>query len=336
MAHPQDLYAVLGVDRKASDAEIRKAYRRLAKKHHPDVNPNNNAAAERFKEISAAYDVIGNPEKRKLYDEFGEASLHGGFDPNQARAYQRWASSRQGGGAPFGGMPQEFDLGDIFTEIFGGAPGSRRRRAGPRRGDDVSAVVEIDLAQAIAGSEVRLRVPTHEPCPTCGGNGGGRTPCRACGGRGVRATEDEVTVRIPPGADNGSHLRVRGRGGSGLGGGERGDLIIETRLRPHPYFRRTGLDLELTLPVTLAEAYDGATVTVPTPSGEVEMKLPPGSQTGNRLRLRGKGIARGEERGDLVVLVEVRLPEQRDPQLSRALREAEKLYPDSVRRGIRL
>ncbi len=234
MADAKDLYAVLGVPRTASDDEIRSAYRKLARKFHPDVNQGDKKAEERFKEISAANDILGDRDKRKLYDEFGEASLRSGFDAEQARNYQKWAGgfgsgggayargAGGGGGNPFsgfqgGGGAQEFEFGDIFGDLF--ERGARKQRS--QRGRDVTASVDIDLIQAIRGSEVHLRIPGRD---------------------------EPVTVRIPPGADDGSKLRVPGQGSPGASGQPPGDLLIETQVRPHPYFRRSGLDLSVTLP----------------------------------------------------------------------------------------
>jgi molecular chaperone DnaJ len=383
MADEKDLYAVLGVKKTATHDEIRKAYRKLARKHHPDVNPGNKAAEERFKEVSAAYDVLSSPDKRKLYDEFGTAGLREGFDPAKAREYQQWARSREatGGGAAPGGF--DFDLGDLFGDVFsgyGGGGAASRGRGGARAprarpGQDVVATVEVDLAQAIAGSEITVEVPTPEVCPECGGSGAdpaagsttcpdcggsGRKqavrgpmrmtttcptcggsgklsqPCPRCGGEGVVSQTETVKVRIPPGADDGSRLRVPGRGAAGVNGGPRGDLIIQTRVRPHPYFRRDGRDLHLRLPVTLAEAYEGASVEVPTPTGPVKLRIPPRSQQGAQMRLRGKGVRRGKEQGDLYVTLEVRLPERDDPRLREAFEAASAAYEKPVREGITL
>jgi curved DNA-binding protein len=323
MSDIKDPYAVLGVPRTATDDEIRSAYRKLARKFHPDVNQGDKKAEERFKEISAANDVLGDAEKRKLFDEFGEASLRSGFDAEQARNYQKWAGGfgggsgggagayarGAGGGNPFGGFQgggaQEFEFGDIFGDLF--ERGSRRQRS--QRGRDVTANVEIDLIQAIRGSEVQLRIPGRD---------------------------DTVTVRIPPGADNGSKLRVPGGGSPGAAGHPPGDLLIETVVRPHPYFRRSGLDLSVTLPVTLDEAYNGANVEVPTPDGMVNLRVPPHSQTGDRLRLKARGIQRGETRGDIYVDLQVRMPDKPDEKLAEALRNAKSAYSESLRDKIRL
>ncbi len=312
MADAKDPYSVLGVSRTASEDEIRKAYRKLARKFHPDVNAGNKQAEERFKEVSAANDILSDPEKRKLYDEFGDAALRSGFDAEQARHYQRWAGGMGGASgqrpSPFGGAASgggvEFEFGDIFGDLF--ERGQRRSR-GPQKGRDVVATVDIDLMQAIRGTEVQLRIP-------------GRA--------------EPVTVRIPPGADDGSKLKVAGQGSPGPAGA--GDLLIETRVRPHPYFQRHGLDLHLKLPVSIDEAYNGASIDVPTPDGHVSLRVPPQSQQSDKLRLRGKGIQRGSDRGDLYVELDVRLPDKANDALAEALKSAKASYSTPLRDGIRL
>jgi molecular chaperone DnaJ len=370
VADPEDLYGLLGVSRTASDDEIRRAYRKLARQHHPDVNPGDKGAEEQFKKISAAYDVLSDAEKRKAYDEFGAESLKSGFDPEKSRAYRRWSEGRSAAGQAGRGQPQEevpfdFDL----DELLGGFA---QRRA--RRPQEVVAEVELDFADALRGTELEARVPVPRSCPTCHGSGdkpgsevktcsacGGTgrvqavegpmrfmTPCRACGGDGKIGTpcptcagsgavagEERLRVRIPPGADDGSELRVRGKV-PGPPGTPPGDLVIRTRVRPHPHFRRQDLDLYLDLPVTLDEAYSGATVEAPTPDGPVKLKIPPRSQPGTRLRLKGKGVARGQARGDLFVDVDPRLPDESDDALAEALRGARNLYRRPVREGIEL
>jgi molecular chaperone DnaJ len=372
MASGKDIYAILGVARDASADEIRRTYRKLARKWHPDVNPGNPEAEERFKEISGAYEVLSDPDKRKLYDEFGEEGLAGGFDPERARAYRQWADARQTTAREGAEVPFEFDLGDLFGGMGGGGFDATPRQ---RPGRDVVVNVELDFVQALRGSEFQVTVPRATTCGTCGGSGdapgtvpevcdrcGGsgraqavrgpmrimsvctacrgtgrqRVACGTCGGTGAIAGEETVRVRIPPGADDGSELRVRGKGESGVGGGLPGDLVVVARVRPHPHFRRDGLDLELRLPVTLDEAYAGARIDVPTPDGPVQMKVPPRSHCSTRLRLRGKGVERGKQRGDLYVVLEVRMPEEGSEELERALQSAASLYRRPVREGIGL
>jgi molecular chaperone DnaJ len=379
MADATDYYALLGVARGASADEIKRAYRKLARKYHPDVNPGDKSAEEKFKEVSAAYDVLSSEDKRKLYDEFGSEGLRGGFDPEQARAYQRWtadrATSNAGGGVDEGEIPFDFDFGDLFgARAARGA--SRTRSAGfALAGEDLRATVSLDFVTALHGTQITVRTPAVVTCPTCvgsgeqpgsspetcpecngsgkrqiaqgplnlttvcprcGGDGKIHQPCSTCAGAGVVRTEQTVQVRIPPGADDGSELRVRGKGGPGAGGGPPGDLIIRTEVEPHPYFTRDGLDLTLRLPITVREAYSGATIAVPTPSGTVQMKVPPRAQSGSKLRLRGKGVTRGSDTGDLYVELQVRVPDSPDEALESALRESDKLYSKPPREEVRL
>lgn len=289
----ESLYDVLGVAKTATPDEIRSAYRKLARKYHPDVNPGDKKAEDRFKRVSAAYDVLGDEKKRAAYDEFGEASLQGGFDPEKAREYARWQGAQRRRAATFTDEgPIEFDFGDLFG-----------RARGPRRGADLHASIEIDLEQAIEGVEMTADIPGQGP----------------------------VRVRIPPGADTGSTLRVPGKGAPGAAGGPPGDLVIEVEVREHPRFRRDGLDLYLDLPVTLDEAYNGATVDIPVFGSTVKLKIPPRSQNRTKLRLRGKGVPRKDVRGDLIVELDVRMPDRPDPDLAEALRAARKAYSRPVR-----
>ena len=306
-----NLYETLGVKRDTSVEDIRKAYRKLAKKHHPDINPGNKAAEDRFKAVSAAYEVLSDPKRRAAYDEFGDAALQSGFDPARAREYARWQERQTAGGGfgggfggggpggsrPGGGGPIEFDFAELFN-----------RRRGPARGQDIHATFQMDLRQVVEGTEVSVDVPE----------------------------QGTVRVRIPPGADTGSVIRLPGKGAPGPRGGPPGDLVIETEVRPHPLIRRDGLDLYLTLPVTLDEAYNGASVDVPTFEGTVVLKIPPRSQNHARLRLRGKGIERKSTRGDFFVELDVRMPDQADDALAAALRAGNALYARPVREGLTL
>ena len=372
MADGTDYYATLEVSRSASKDEIKRQYRKLARKYHPDVNPGDKDAEEKFKQISGAYEVLSDDEKRRLYDEFGAEGLRGGFDPEQARAYQRWTSDRAASGGGEQDIPFDFDFGDLFGARGGG---SRRRSGFALAGEDLHATVRLDFVTALRGTLISVRVPAATTCPTCAGSGdqprskpetcpqcdgsgrvqlgqgpmkvtticprcGGdgkvHTPCSTCGGAGVVQTEQTVEIRIPPGADDGSGLRVRGKGGPGVGGGPAGDLLIRTEVEPHPYFTRDGLDLTLRLPITFREAYSGASVSVPTPSGNVQLKVPARSQNGSKLRLRGKGVKRGDTTGDLYVELQVRVPDGADDALEAALRETDALYAKPVREEIRL
>jgi molecular chaperone DnaJ len=374
MSDAMDYYAVLEVARTASADEIKKQYRKLARKHHPDVNPGNKQAEERFKQISAAYDVLSDDQKRKLYDEFGAEGLRGGFDPEQARAYQRYREQRTTSGAGEQDIPFDFDFGDLFGARERG--GRHRQREGfSLAGEDLQTTLKLDFVTALRGTQISVRTPAvttcatcagsgEEPgsaaeqcpecqgsgklqlgkgpmkvtavCPRCGGDGKVHHACPTCAGAGMLQTEQIVEIRIPAGADDGSELRVRGKGGPGIGGGPPGDLLIRTEVEPHPYFSRTGLDLSLKLPLTYREAYSGATISVPTPTGAVQMKVPPRAQSGSKLRLRGKGVTRGPNTGDLYVELQVQAPDRADEALEQALRESDALYTKNPREEIRL
>jgi molecular chaperone DnaJ len=376
MADATDYYATLGVARTASADEIKKQYRKLARKYHPDVNPGDKDAEEKFKQISTAYEALSHADKRKLYDEFGAEGLRGGFDPEQARAYQRWTEDRASSTAHEQEVPFDFDFGDLFgARQSTSSRRSRTQQGFSLAGEDLHATVTLDFVTALQGTRISVRTPAVSACPTCAGSGDapgtqpetcpecdgsgkvqlGKGPmkvttvcprcggdgkihqaCPTCGGAGMVQTEQTVEIRIPPGADDGSELRVRGKGGPGIGGGPPGDLLIRTEVEPHPYFTRDGLDLTLRLPITVAEAYSGATVSVPTPTGNVNMKIKPRSQTGSKLRLKGKGVTRGNSVGDLYVELQVRVPDREDEALENALRDTDKLYSQPLREEIRL
>ena len=288
----KDLYAILGVARTASADEIKKAYRKLARKHHPDVNPNDPQAEERFKEISAANDVLSDPARRARYDEFGMAGLQEGFDPEHARSYQRWSQGARR--SPFQhDFISEIDLEDLLRGHFGGGGAAR----GPQPGRDAEAEVKIEFLDAVNGGEVMLHFQ-------------GRDPLR---------------VRVPPGADEGTRVRLAGQGEPGRASGPRGDLYVTLHVREHPFFRREGDDLHLDLPVTLSELVLGAQVSVPTPTGPVQMKIAPHSPNGRRMRLREKGaLRRGGGRGDLYVNLSARLPSAESAESRKRLEEIAK------------
>src|SRR5579875_2693462 len=315
MATQKDLYAVLGVPRTASAEEIRKAYRKLARQHHPDVNPGNRQAEERFKEISFAYDVLGDPEKRRLYDEFGHEGLQPGFDPVRAREYRRWSESGRG-------------FADILNEMFGGAAHA------PASGQDIEHPLEIDFLDALRGTQTAVTIRRPAPCAPCGGSGRqGRRACTACGGTGTVEQRERLTVKIPPGVDDGARLRVAGKGGVSPSGGPPGDLYFVVKVRPHPQLRRDGRDLTVEVPVTIGEAMLGATITVPTPTGRVQLKIPKGSQSGQRLRLRGRGVPdpKGGPPGDLYVRLMVQVPPNGGEQVREAVATLERAYPGDPR-----
>ena len=319
----QDLYAVLGVPKDADADALKKAYRKLAGQLHPDKNPGNQAAESRFKQVNHAYDVLGDAKKRRLYDEFGEDGLREGFDAERARAYKSWSSrQRPAGGVNrdtyVGGQP--FDPEDIFGgaggsgaagigDLFGDLMGRARRQRGPMKGPDLESEITIDFASAVRGATLELRPQ---------GQGGG-----------------PVTVRIPAGASEGSRVRIPGQGGPSQNGGARGDLVLTVHVTPHTFFRREGDDLHLDLPVTLAEAYHGAKVRVPTADGEVNLKVPEGTQSGQVVRLRGKGVARkGRTAGDLYVHFLIQIPTERNEEVDKMMDRLAELQPDDPRTDI--
>ncbi|MDF1562678.1 MAG: J domain-containing protein [Deltaproteobacteria bacterium] len=342
---PRDLYAVLGVPRTASADEVKKAYRKLAKANHPDRNPGDAKAEERFKQASAAFDVLGDAEKRKLYDEFGEDSLRSGFDPAQARKYRGWQQDAaraarasyqaRGGGTGPGGIDLDellrssgrgadtggfsfSDLGDALGDLFGMGGGGRERKrpAGPTRGEDVDTQIQIDLERAVLGGKTKIRVARPD-----------------------RPRPQQLTVTIPSGIEDGKKIRLSGQGQASPDGGKPGDLLITVRIRPHEHFRREGDDLLLSLPVTVGEAMRGATVEVPTLEGSVKLKIPAGSQSGSRLRLKGKGVPTRKDRpaGNLTVelVIEVPRPGKLGEELEAALDTLEAAYTHRPRAGLK-
>jgi len=338
----KDPYATLGVDRKASDEEIKKAYRKLARQYHPDRNPGDESAEERFKEVQEAYSVLSDPEKRRAHDAgggiFGGA---GGFDPG---------AFRQG----FGGV------GDILSDLFGNATGGRGGARAPERGRDLETEVHVSFDQAMEGAQVPVSVPLSAPCPTCRGTGAkpgtvptvcsrcqGRgveaesqglfsisQPCRQCGGTGTEIKDPCSTcqgsgrtrqvkryrVNIPAGVRDGSRVRLAGKGEVGPRGGPPGDLYVVTRVGESPVFARKGDNLEVEVPITIPEAIRGATIEVPTLSGTKRIRVPPGTQHGTVQRLRGEGPPKlgGRGRGDIRYRLMVDVPRS----LSREQREA--------------
>ncbi|MDQ4091720.1 MAG: molecular chaperone DnaJ [Actinomycetota bacterium] len=351
----KDYYKVLGVPQSATDTEIRRAYRKLAKENHPDAHP---GKEERFKEISAAYDVLSEPAKRKEYDEIrrlGPMAAGGAGFPGGAGG---------AGGSPFTNIRTD-NLGDLFGDLLGrfggGAPGGTRTRttAPPgQRGDDVEAELHLSFLDALHGVTTTVNVTTEATCSTCHGSGaapgtspvvcsrcggrgvvsdnqglfsfsracpqcGGRgmmveTPCPTCRGSGSETRPRQVKVRIPAGVDDGQRIRVKGRGAPGRGGGPAGDLWVTVRVASHQVFGRKGRNLTLTVPITFAEAALGAEITVPTLDGTVVLRVPPGTKSGSKFRVKGRGVADEKGAGDLLVTVEVAVP----TKLSPAQREA--------------
>jgi molecular chaperone DnaJ len=311
----KDYYGILGVPRSATDKDIKAAYRKLARKYHPDVNPGNKAAEEKFKEINQAYEVLSDTDKRKKYDQFGENWEH-------ADQFQR-ASGQPGGGASGfdfsqfnfgGGQGGTFTsagpgMDNVFEELFGGMRG---RRAQPRRGEDIEHPVEITLEEAFSGTSRLLSLQGEETCPTCGGTGRVQNRiCSTCRGSGVLPKARQLEVKIPAGVKTGSRVRIAGQGGQGRGGAN-GDLYLVVSVLPNATFERDGDDLITNVPVSLTSAMLGGTAEVSTLKGKLELKIPAETQNGKVFRLKGQGMPHlGKEgRGDLLAKVNVVLPQK--------------------------
>ena len=321
----RDYYEVLSVKRDASDGDIKKAYRKLARKFHPDLNPGDKTAEAQFKRLQEAYDVLSDPEDRKLYDQYGEnwraVKAGAGAPPppgwERAEPARGTGQSTGGGGFDFG----DFEFGnfsgrggagfDIFEELFGGAGRGRTPRSG--RGQDIEAELEMSLEEAHRGARRTLQMQVADICPTCNGSGikdDGR-PCDTCGGSGRVVRQRNIEANIPAGVRDGSTVRLAGQGGAGSNGSEPGDLYLHIRVRPHPVFTVKGDDLEVELHVAPWEAVLGASVEAPTIDGKVELKVPPGAKGGQRLRLRGQGLnKRKGGRGDEYVRLKIVVPKE--------------------------
>jgi len=352
----RDYYEVLGVQRDADEATLKKAYRRLAMKHHPDRNPDDAEAELRFKEAKEAFEVLNDANKRAAYDRFGHEGLE--------------AAAGMGGAGMNPGDAFGDIFGDVFGDIFGGG-GRRGGRSNVYRGADLRYDLTLDLQQAVFGDTVNITIPTMAECKTCSGSGAkpgsqpstcstcggagqvrmqqgffsiqqtcpncrgaGTTisdPCSDCGGRGRIREEKTLAVRVPPGVDNGDRIRLSGEGEAGQNGGPTGDLYVDIRVRPHPIFQREGADLSCSVPISFATAALGGTVDVPTLEGEVNLKVPAETQSGRVFRLRGKGVkpVRGAGKGDLYCSVEVETP----VKLTAKQRELLEAFNDSLGAG---
>jgi molecular chaperone DnaJ len=354
----EDLYKLLGVPKGASEEEIKKAHRKLARQYHPDRNPDDPKAEERFKEIQGAYDTLSDPEKRKEYDAGG--GMFGGFGGG---------SGGPGGAGPFGpggpGAAGSFDVSDIFSNLFGRGGGGGRAQAQQVRGRDLETEISLSFDQAVNGAQVQVTVPKAERCPTCHGSGakpgtspvtcprcegrgidaqsqgffsisqpcpqcGGQgqiieDPCPTCGGSGLTKQTKRYKVNIPAGVKNGARIRLAGKGEAGQRGGPPGDLFVVTRVAASPVFKRLdGGNVEVTVPITIAEALRGATIEVPTLSGTKKIKVQPGTKHGSIQRLKGEGAPKpkGRGSGDIRYRLEIEVPEKLTPEQEEA---AEKL-----------
>jgi molecular chaperone DnaJ len=404
----KDYYEILGVKKSASQDEIRKAFRKLARKYHPDVNPGDKSAEEKFKSLSEANDVLSDPKKRKIYDQVGYYSDN--IDPAAAEAYARGGATGAGG---FGGFPGgfqgggegqpggegvHFDFGgfdfsdlvdnarrsgrsgagtsggsfrDIFSGMFGGGRGAAAAETGPEPGSDLEYQVNVPFWTAIRGGVMRLNITRQDVCTNCHGQGyieepgkcpecngtgqitqtGGRmkfnvqcprchgtgkniSTCPVCHGEGTVTRTEPIEVRIKPGTRDGQRIRLASKGNAGSHGGGAGDLYVIIRIDPHPVFRREGDDIYLTVPVSATEAALGSKIEVPTIDGRALLKIPPGTQPGQKLRLREKGVpsaTKEGERGDEIVEITVHVPMPRDERTKELLRELAKLNPEDPR-----
>jgi molecular chaperone DnaJ len=380
MAQTKDYYAVLGVSASATQDEIKKQYRRLAKKYHPDTNASDPSAAERFKEIAEAYNVVGDAEKRKQYDEMRRLGAFGGFGT------ARGPGARPGAGAPGAGGPgagfpggagsfrfEDVDigglggLGDLFSSMFGGAAGTAGARGprtgrGPERGQDVETTLDIPFRTAARGGKVPVELEVNEECATCRGSGAApgatqRTcpecsgrgtisfgqggfavnrpcpmclgrgqvpsqPCPTCSGAGEVRVKRKVIINVPAGVESGSKIRLKGQGGHGASGGAAGDLLITFHVQPDRFYRRDGADVVAPVPINVAQAVLGSKVSVRTLDGtKVAIRIPPGTPSGKRFRVRGQGIEKDGQRGDLIVEVSITVPEKLNEDQARLMRE---------------
>ena len=359
----RDYYDVLGIKKNATEAEIKKAFRKLARKYHPDVNPGNKSSEQMFKEINEANEVLSDAKKRQQYDQFGHAAFDQGTG---GPGYEQGGFSQSG----FSGGKHGFE--DIFGNIFG----DRSRPRGPVKGEDITYAVEVDLEDAIFGKTMQVDLKrdvtctvcngsgaqagtSPRTCPTCMGSGSvtqGRSfiqmaqtcptchgegtinpnPCKNCGGRGVVPKSELINVKIPPGVDNGSKVRMAGLGSPGEKGGPSGDVYIVTRVRPHPYFERKGDNLLSEANVTIKEAALGEKIEIPTVDGMVSLTLPEGVQTGQQLKLKGKGVPHfgGGGVGDHYVKINVLTPIGLPERGKEILRELDRLHPSNPRSSI--
>jgi molecular chaperone DnaJ len=351
----KDYYEILGVSESASPDEIKKAYRRLAKKYHPDSNPNNKMAEEKFKEVSEAHEVLSNPQKKRQYDQLrrmGQGVFTGFGGPQDATGFEDLFAGGGGRGRTFtfedlGGFG---DLGDLFSNIFDRGEASRRQRWGPQKGADLYAEVEIPFDSAISGGRTPIEFDKEEVCPVCAGTGAkpgttmstcpqcggtgmvsfgqggfavsrpcprclGRgkiisAPCPQCGGRGQTSTRKKLVINIPAGISDGAQLRLRGQGQPGIAGGPPGDLRVKIDVGRHRFFERRGRDVYCKVPINIAQAALGSKIRVRTIDGRVDLKIPPGTQSGTKFRLGGRGVRANGATGDQYVEVLVDIPKR--------------------------
>jgi len=371
----QDYYDLLGVPRKAGQKEIRAAYRKLARKHHPDLNPGDKSAEEKFKQVQEAYDTLSDPKKRQMYDQFGfETPGAGGIPPEAANDVHFDFGGFDFGGGGGGGATGGTSFRDLFSQFFRGNAGGAAAQEGPEPGTDLEYQIDISFWEAVRGTVRKLTVARLDvcsecrgtgavgqpqscsmcggtgqvtqtsgkmrfnvTCSRCGGTGRVRTLCRVCGGDGRVRRGETIDVRIPAGVASGSRVRVPGRGNAGTGGAPPGDLYIITDVQQHPFFERRGDDLYTVVPITISEASLGAKIEVPTLDGRALLRVPPGTNSGQRLRLRDKGVPsarNANRRGDLYVELQVVVPKPVDERVRNLLKELSKLDTEDPRRDL--
>ena len=394
----KDYYGLLGVKKTATPDEIRKAFRKLARKYHPDVNPGDKKAEEKFKEISEANDILSDEKKRKVYDQLGfysdnidpaaaEAAARGGFGRRTAGGGRQQEVPIDFGGFDFSGFEEGAGSGgqtagqsgwggfrDIFSGMFNQGGTAQRGARGPEPGTDLEYQVNVDFWTAIRGGIAKLQITRQEVCPTCkghastggvqqcpecngtgqvtqmggrmkfniqcprcGGTGRLQNACPTCHGEGTVSRQDTVEFRIKPGTRDGQRIRLAGKGNAGVNGGLAGDLFLIIKIGAHPIFTRSGDDIQITAPVTVAEAALGAKIEVPTVDGRAQLRIPPGTQSGQKLRMREKGVvsaANEEKRGDEIVTVQVMVPQVKDERSKEILREFAKLNPQDPREAL--
>jgi molecular chaperone DnaJ len=385
-AKQEDYYQALGVERGANADDIRKAYRKLARKHHPDLNPGDKAAEDRFKKVQEAYDILSDDKKRQIYDQYGFYSDNMpppggtsqgtgtgmGFEGFDFSEYARRQQQQNGGASGQEEIPFEgFGGGGGFRDIFSNLFGKRQKSQTPEKGADLEYTLNVDFWQAIKGTQVRLNISRQDTCetcngtgsaggnvavcpecdgtgqitqmhgamkfnmqcPKCGGSGRLRNVCPTCRGEGRVSRSDVVEVRIPQGVPNGSRLRVASKGNAGTAGGPPGDLYITIRVEDHPFFKREGDNILVQVPLTISEAGLGAKIEVPTIDGRALLKIPQGTQNGQKFRLREKGVfnSRKNSRGDEIVEVALQAPTVHDERTRELLRELAQVQRDDVR-----
>ena len=352
----RDYYDVLGVDKSASEAEIKSAFRKLAKKYHPDLNKEPDAA-EKFKEVQEAYDVLGDEQKRKTYDQFGSAAFENNAGDNPYGSYGNYGGFNTSG---FGF--EDINLDDILSNMFGSSFGGGRRKNRPQKGDDILYRMNISFKDAVFGTKEDITLDLTEKCEACDGKGGfnpKKCPtcngtgkirrsqsslfgsfltettcpdcngtgevferrCSDCKGKGYTVNRKTITITIPEGVDTGSQIRIKGKGQVGINGGENGDIYVEFKVEKDPIFSREAFDIFMTLPINITDAVLGGEKEVPTLDGNIILTIPSCSQTGDKLRIKGRGVPNGSKRGDLYIVLDVVMPTKIDRNQRRLVEE---------------